>query len=363
MKTTRLIGLLLLLGLLLGACAPSESVTPEATAMIVTDALDQTVEFDQPPERIVVAGRANFFIMDALFMFDDVSERLAARPTAGQAATDRFLTAVDPAYETLPAIEQEASAEQIVAFQPDVVILKSYLADSLGAGIAALGIPVIYVDLETPEQYLRDVRILGQIMGQEARAEEICAYYQTRQERIVQATANLAAQERPSVLLLQYSNRGGEIAFNVPPVAWIQTLMVEQAGGDPVWTEAAETGGWAVVNFEQIAAWNPEQIYVVDYFSDVDETVAGLVTDPQWQALQAVQQGQIYAVPKDFYSWDQPDTRWILGLTWLATRVQPDLFADVDVMDEMTAFYSDLYGMEEAEIATEILPQMQGAVE
>ena len=77
----------------------------------------------------------------------------------------------------------------------------------------------------------------------------------------------------------------------------------------------------------------------------------------------AVEQGQIYAFPKDFYSWDQPDTRWILGQTWLATRVQPDIFADVDVTEEMTAFYTDLYGMEEAEVETEILPRVEGDLE
>jgi iron complex transport system substrate-binding protein len=329
----------------------------------ITDALGRTVDFDRRPERIVVAGRANFFIMDALYTFDDVSERLAARPIAGQTAVDPFLAIVDPAYASLPAIERESGAEQIAAFQPDVVILKSFLADSLGGAMEALGIPVVYLDLETPEQYARDVRILGQLLGQEERAEEILNYYRSQQERVVQATADLAEEERPRVLLLQYSSRGGEIAFNVPPVSWIQTLMVEQAGGRPVWVEAAESGGWAVVNFEQIAAWNPDHIFVVDYFSDVDETVARLEADPQWQVLQAVRQGQIYAFPKDFYSWDQPDTRWILGLTWLATRIQPDHFATVDVMEEVIAFYAELYGLEAAQVEAEILPRMQGDVE
>jgi iron complex transport system substrate-binding protein len=331
--------------------------------MTITDALGRSVTFEQRPERIVVSGRANFFIMDALYMFDEASEYLVARPTAGQAQVDPFLAIVDPAYEALPSIEWDAGAEQVAAFQPDVVILKRFMADSLGAAIEALEIPVVYVDLETPEQYVRDIQILGRLLGQETRAQEILDYYQAQQERATRVTSGLVAEERPSVLLLQYSARGGEIAFNVPPSSWIQTLMVEQAGGDPVWAEAAEGGGWTVVNFEQIAAWNPDRIFIVDYFSDVGETVAGLEADLQWQALQAVQQGEIYAFPKDFYSWDQPDTRWILGLTWLATRVQPDRFADVDVMAEAVTFYTQLYGMSEAEVQTHILPQIQGDVE
>jgi iron complex transport system substrate-binding protein len=365
MKRLRLICLFALLSLLLGACGPfePESDFPVATGVTVTDALGRTIAFDQRPERIVVSGRANFFIMDVLYLFDEASDYLVVRPTARQIRVDPFLAIVDPAYEELPSIEWDAGAEQVAAFHPDVVVLKCFMADSLGATIEALGITVVYVDLETPEQYVRDVQILGQILGQEARAHEILDYYQAQQERITQVTSNLAPDDHPSVLLLQYSSRGGEIAFNVPPASWIQTLMVEQAGGDPIWREASEGGGWALVNFEQIAAWNPDQIFIVDYFSDVEETVAGLEANPQWQALQAVQRGDIYAFPKDFYSWDQPDARWILGLTWLATRVQPDRFADVDVMEEAIIFYTELYGMEKTEFEAEILPQIQGDIE
>ena len=365
MKRTRLICLFVLLSLLLGACSISEPEpsTSESTGVTVTDALGRSVAFDQRPERVVVSGRANFFIMDALYLFDDASEYLVARPTAGQTRVDPFLSALDPAYEALPSFEWDAGPEQVAAFQPDVVLLKSFMEDSLGTAIEALEIPVVYVDLETPEQYTRDLQTLGQLLGQEERAQEILDYFRNQQEEITQVTADLAAEDRSRVLLLQYSTRGGEIAFNVPPASWIQTLMVEQAGGDPVWAEATEGGGWAVVNFEQIAAWNPDQIFVVDYFSDVEETVAGLEADPGWQALQAVQQGEIYAFPKDFYSWDQPDPRWILGLTWLATKIQPDHFAGVDIMEEVIAFYTQLYGMPESEVRDQILPQIQGDVE
>ena len=52
--------------------------------------------------------------------------------------------------------------------------------------------------------------------------------------------------------------------------------MVELAGGVPVWTAAVQGGGWAVVNLEQIAAWNPDQIYVINYFGSAVDVVAQL---------------------------------------------------------------------------------------
>ena len=34
--------------------------------------------------------------------------------------------------------------------------------------------------------------------------------------------------------MIQYSEEGGEVAFEVPPAEWIQTRLVELAGGTPV---------------------------------------------------------------------------------------------------------------------------------
>lgn len=132
--------------------------------------------------------------------------------------------------------------------------------------------------------------------------------------------------------------------------------MVTLAGGQPVWVEAAQGGGWAVVNLEQIAAWNPDQIFIINYSSSSAETVATLKTDPQWAQVPAVSNGQIYPFASDFYSWDQPDTRWGLGLLWLAKQIQPERFADIDMQAELYHFYEDLYGLDRVAIDAQILP-------
>jgi iron complex transport system substrate-binding protein len=76
--------------------------------------------------------------------------------------------------------------------------------------------------------------------------------------------------------------------------------------------------------------------------------------------LQAVQNGELYGFPADFLSWDQPDTRWILGLQWLATKINPELAAQIDIMAEVQSFYSQLYGLDDQTINDQILPQLKG---
>jgi iron complex transport system substrate-binding protein len=367
----RLIIAVTLFSLALTACAGVPVLAPEGSAgksvsssaaFTVVDSRDRTVHFERPPERILVSGKANLMILEAIYMFETASEHVPAFPKAGQrqAQSEAFLSLVDPAYEEKPQFQWSATAEQLASLNPDVVLLKSFMADQVGQALEELGIPVVYVDFETPEQYRRDLEILARLLDEEDRLDEILTYYDFRQERVTETVGDLTAAEKPSVLLLQYSDKGGEVAFNVPPSTWIQTTLVELAGGNPMWTDASQGKGWTVVNFEQIAAWNPDKIFVVNYFSGVDSVVDGLKDDPQWQNLKAVQGGELYGFPKDFYSWDQPDPRWILGLSWLAKTMHPSRFSDLDMNVEVFTFFEEMYGLEESVIEESILPRLQG---
>lgn len=355
----RLLSLIGLLSLILTACSgAAPEASSSASALTITDARGREVAFAEPPQRIVIAGKANFMLNDTVYLFpEEARERVVALTKASQRNT--FVELLDPQAEEKLRFQVDAGADEIVSAQPDVVLLKSFMADSIGSALDALEVPVLYLDFETPEQYDRDLAILGQLFADPARADEVWSFYETRMAQVEAAVADLDEAAKPRVLMLQYSDRGGEVAFKVPPAAWIQTQLVEMAGGAPVWKEAAQGGGWVVVNLEQIAAWNPDQIYVINYFGDVDEIAEQLRADSQWQQLQAVKNGQLYAFPKDFYSWDQPDTRWILGLMWLVDHVQPGL-VEVEIRDELYAFYEHLYGMDTETVTNEVLPRLQG---
>lgn len=339
------------------ACKTSPVNVP-ADAVTITDSLGRSVTLLAPPERIIIAGKANFMINDAVYLFPQAPDRVIGLTQARQ-GTLQFIALLDTDYEEKARFTLTSSAEEIAAAQPDLVLLKSLMQETLGNSLEQLNIPVAYVDLETPEQYQRDIAMLGQVFADQARADEILRYYQTLLDTLQDGIQDLPATDRPQVLLVQYSSSGGSEAFQVPPATWIQTQMVELAGGTPVWREAAK-GNWAVVNFEQIAAWNPQQIYVLSYFEDPEVIVNGLKSDPKWQQLAAVQNDTLYGFPKDFYSWDQPDTRWSLGLTWLARHIQTAHFPDLDISRAFYQFYGELYGLDIETVNQHIVPLVQG---
>ena len=68
----------------------------------------------------------------------------------------------------------------------------------------------------------------------------------------------------------------------------------------------------------------------------------------------------IHAFPVDFYSWDQPDSRWILGLQWMAKTLHPDVFAGWDTRAFAAEFFHRIYGMDSDRVREIIFDRLQG---
>ena len=339
---------------------PTIAASPTAALITVTDALGRTVTLAKSPERIVIVGKALFMVADAVYTFPEAGDKIAAMGSTSQ-SQGNFIPLIDPNAAAKTTLTGDSvGPEQIAAANPDLVIMKSSNQEKLGAPLEALNIPVVYVDFETPEQYTRDLATLGQIFQNEARAQEVAKYYQDKVAAITSVTSTLTDDKKPSVLVIYYNEKDNQIAFNVPPISWIQTTEVIDAGGSPVWKNAELGNGWTKVTLEQIAAWNPDVIFLVSYFKPVNDVVVSLKANPDWQKLNAVKNNKLYGFATDVFSWDQSDTRWVLGLTWMAGKLHPDLFPNLDIKAEAQTFYQTLYGMDSASFESKIVPLFTG---
>ncbi|MBN1242243.1 MAG: ABC transporter substrate-binding protein [Spirochaetales bacterium] len=306
------------------------------------------------PSRVVVAGRASIMVADVLYAFPSARTRVLAVAGADQ-GLGYFLGALDPAWAALPPLDRAASAETLAALKPDLVVLKAAMKASLGPALDAIGLRKLYLNLETPEDYAKDLAALGAAIGAEDRARELAAYYASR---VADIGKKVSGRAKPRVLLVQASAGSG--VWEAPPAAWMQTVMTKLAGGEPVWTAAALGSGWTRLGAEEIAAMNPEVVVVVGYRDDASALSAAFATDPRFAATKAVLAGRVLAMPQDFYSWDQPDTRWILGLAWLARALHPDAFAGAPLEVEVRSFFQTFYGIDRAKFDTLIAPRLKG---
>ena len=341
------------------ASAATKGGLPQTTAFDVRDVTGMKVSFARLPQRIVVVGQGPFMPMHLLYMFPECRERLVGYEEKFK-NTDTFLPFVDPQFSKKVALATNPGPEQVAALHPDLVVMKGSTPTPLGESLAVLGIPVVYLGMEDPERFLQEVDTVGVLFGNRPRAAEIRQFYQTRLDRLKSRVEGVKPAGKPRVLVMEYNDRGGKAAVQVPGKSWTQTIQAQRAGGNPVWLEATQASeGWTITNFEQVAAWDPDKVFIIPWFTlDPKEVLASFRTDPRWRLLKAVKGNELYIFPSDIFGWDSAEPRWILGMTWMATRIFPDRFKDVDMKQEVYQFFERMYAMEKSIIDTAVMPKI-----
>ncbi|GAB1433634.1 hypothetical protein MASR2M29_22600 [Spirochaetota bacterium] len=307
--------------------------------------------------RIVMGGKAVTMVADAVYAFPGARSRVVAVGGTDQ-GLGTFLETVSPSYKNLPEFDRQAGVEVYASFRPDLVILKSSLKKTLGPGLDVLGIKTAYLSLELPSEYYTELLFLGELFNEQSRARELVAYYKnvvSRAETAAAIALKVPGVQRPRVLLLQASGDG----FEVPPTSWIQTEMVRLAGGQAVWTQANPGSAWAKVGPEQIVAWNPDYIFVISYREDAAALADSMKKDRRYSSLKAVRDDRVLGFAQDFLSWDQPDTRWALGLLWLSNMLFPAAMPGFSIEKEARQFYELLYDFNSASFDAIIKPRLR----
>ena len=344
----KIIILTFIFGLALVGCSSNQTAVED---IIITDALLREVALPQFPEKIVIAGKQTPMLANFFYLFPSATGRILAIENRSQ-SSDHFLELVDSEYENKLILNKGAGVEQIAPLAPDLVVLKTSMKDVIGNQIEEVGIPVVYVSFESVDEIYNDLQIIGNLLNEEETAEKVFRRYKNVVEDIRQSI-----QQGPSeddVLIIQAADDDQKFAFKVPPRNWLQTWMVNDLKAAPVWTDAASGEGWVEVNIEQIIAWEPKIVFVINYQGKSIEIVESLRQNDVWQAFLDKNESQIFPFPYDFSSWDQPDPRWILGYSWMAYKLYPDQF-EKDFIPNLTKdFYLDLYRLDESYIEDQI---------
>ncbi|MBS4154660.1 ABC transporter substrate-binding protein [Cobetia sp. MC34] len=317
----------------------------------VTDLAGREVTLAASPQRIFLAQPRQLYAL--LTLLDAPLERIVgwAYPLAvfDPAMTAR-LEARWPQLATLPALSRASTpsleGEALLALTPDLVLFDlSQRSRIEGSPLAALldevGTPYLYVEFN--HHPLQDapvsVRLLGEVLGVEARAREvddtIAAHLALIDERLATIT------ERPRVLI------------NIAPGVKVDCCrtnlhngvadLVTRAGGRNLAAELAPVSG-ATLSKEWVLAHPPEAILntggqwakgdglragIGISGEDIQHDLARMVqTLPGWQSLDAVKQGRVMALWHGFHQGPYA----IVALEAIARWLHPETFADLDPM-------------------------------
>lgn len=229
-----------------------------------------------------------------------------------------------------------ANLEALLTLKPDLIVDsgstgKTYveLAERVQS---QTGIPYALLDGRF-EQIPQSYRVLGQLTGRSARAEELARWCEATLAAITARVGAIPLQARPSVYYARgprglETGLGGSI--NVETLTFLGARNV--AAGAP-------GGGLANVSLEQVLAWDPDVIVTID--AGFAAAVRG---DAAWAGVGAVRQGRVHLSPRLPFGWVDfpPSVNRVIGLWWLGKLLYPAQFPeDIRVLarDFHTLFY------------------------
>jgi iron complex transport system substrate-binding protein len=241
----------------------------------------------------------------------------------------------EPELASLPSAgcKTNVNIEQLLALKPELVI-SSDTYNASNDKIKLAGIPLVQLDLETPEDMIKSYEIIGQIFGKEKEAKEYIAYYNQKIAEVSNTTAGIPKEQLKTVYFGQtdpLSTFGGD---------YYETDIAKTAGLDSV--SKGLSGGSNKVTIDQVYTWNPDEIILLPYNT---ESVDQLIADPAWKSMPAVETKSVYRMPKYIMSWELPVPESILATLWMQAISYPN-YVKFDLKDEITQFYKKFYDVD-----------------
>ncbi|KKH93580.1 iron transporter [Methanosarcina sp. 1.H.T.1A.1] len=345
-----------------GITTNSEELT-ESAGITITDGFGRNVTIPENVEEVVCSGAGSLRYLVYL-QAQDFVVGVDSLEKKESAVEGRPYALANPQLKDYPLIGEfrgKDDPEKIININPQVVLktgttgqpsaTNAAEADSLQekTGISVISFP--YGSLKNEEQKAEmysSLRIMGEVVGKQERAEEVIAYIEATMEDLENRTADIPESERKTVYVGGVSSAGAHGIISTepayPPFLWVNANNVAAGMG----ADHADIAKEALVN------WDPEYIFIdIGTLQLGNEGAVGeLKTDPSLKGLSAVKNGNVYGViPYNFYSTNYES---VLANAYFVGKVlYPDRFEDVDPeakADEIYTFFlgkpvfSDLNG-------------------
>ncbi len=313
----------------------SVSQQPEAQTIIVTDSLGRQIEIPDKIERIVVTYPIAGYMV---FMLGE-QDKLVGIDT--RSINSVLLNALKPGFSSLPSPGGPggANVEELIALKPDLILL-SGTNEKYIENLEKRGLKVFSVVAENLEQLKDSMKNLGKALGKEDKATQYIEYYDKTIGMLQERTKNLQPDQRPGVYLVGRDGLLSTCSENM-----YQHFIIDLAGGKNVAADRNGTTpgqGWLKISPEQLINWNPDLIVVAQYASGI--TPEQILADERLQGINAVKNEQVFWFPSKLNSWDDPSPQAVLGIRWLAKKIHPDKFQDMDIEKEVNNFFMMFYG-------------------
>lgn len=330
------------------------SLPAYAGTRTITDMAGRIVEIPDKVERVICSGPGCLRYLtylqgqNMIVGVDSIEQRISrfdARPYA--IANQQF--------KTMPLIGEfrgHDNPELILGLEPQPqVIFKTYKGmgydpDKLQS---KTGIPVICLSVASlatqRDAIYKSLQLMGKVIGKEHRAEDVKNFIEKQITDLQKRTAETLGKERKSCYIGGIAKKGPH-GFQSTEPAYPPFRFVNAKNVACPPTEKGKPLQHANVSKEQIVAWNPEILFVDISTSQLGENAGAIYeikTDPAYQSLDAVQNGQVYTVlPYNWYSRNYGSI--IADAFYVGKVLYPKQFEDIDPKAKADEIYSFMVG-------------------
>jgi iron complex transport system substrate-binding protein len=180
-----------------------------------------------------------------------------------------------------------ARVDKIEALEPDLILAFSDLQADIVSGLIRQGYPVMTFNQRSIAGILQAVRLVGSLVGVQAKAEALAQRLQEGLDAVAAQAATLP--RRPRVFFEEWDDP------LISGIQWVEEL-VELAGGEPIFPER-RTAGLAkdrIVDPADVVARDPEVILASWCGKRVQPT--RIAARPGWAGITAVRHGRIHEI-------------------------------------------------------------------
>lgn len=318
----------------------------------VIDQLNRKVTLPEEVDRVVVLQHQTLDILVQL----GAADKLVGVMSSWEKHLGESFTRLAPNVKDLPMPGDltTVNIESLLALNPQVVFVTNYMPEDMIKKIEDADIPVVAVSLRVDDSTeessklnptLKDaskaydaglkqgIELIGEVVNKAPEAKEMVDYIFTHTRPMIkERLKNLKESDRVRI----YVANPDLVTYGSGKYVGV---MLENAGALNV--AADSIVGYKQVSMEDVLRWNPEVIFVQHRFPSV---VNEIIDGAQWQNIKAVEDNNVYHMPEYAKAWGYPMPESIaIGELWIAATLYPELFKDIDMLEEANNYYQKFY--------------------